>query len=253
MEANVGCLLILIGFMGLPFVGLGGFFIYIGHKEMREQARLNDNAVEVPAQILSSTIRRTTTRTGPGTGGSTSDYWPDIQFAYEYVGESRTSTKVWAVGEGGREAEAMAVQRRYPEGAEVTAFVAPDDPDMAFLEKRWSAEPYMSVIIGVFPVAFVTGLGILLTGWTRPLFALVIATLMASVTLLLTGVAAQHYLHAVPEDGRHWATVVAFAAALPVALIPLAAIPKVRQLHRLYVEAQSEMTSVQEADAAPEN
>ncbi len=253
LEANVGCLLILIGFMGLPFVGLGLFFIYIGHVEMGEQARLNGNTVEVPAEILTSEIRRTTTRTGPGTGSTTTDYWPDIQFTYQYGGESLTSTKVWVVGKGGSEAEAKAVQRRYPQGAAVTAFVDPDNPGTAFLEKRWSEDPYVSVIIGVFPVAFVTGLGILLTGWRRPWFALVIATLMASVTLFLAGAAGQHYLRVVPEEDRHWAMVLTLAVVLPIALIPLAAIPKVRQLHRLYVEARREEASAQDADTSQTN
>jgi hypothetical protein len=243
LEANVGCLVIFILLVGLPFVALGGFFIYIGYDEMREQARLNDNTVEVQAKILSSGVRRSTTRTGPGTGSTTSDYWPDIKFSYDYGGESRTSTKVWAVGVGGSEAEARAVQQRYPQDAAVSAFVDPENPETAFLERRWSHEPYLSVVMGVFPLAFVTGLGILLAGWKRPQLASAIAALVGSLILVCVFQAGGHYLRLMPEPDRHWGMMLVFGLCLPMAMIPFAALWKARQLHRLYKEGMKELAN----------
>jgi len=246
LNANVGCLLIFVLLVGAPIVGLGGFFVHMGRSTMREQARLNEKAVSVKAVVLLSEVRQTTTRIGTDTGDTATSYWPEVEFSYEYGGTLRTSNKIWPVGEGGSEADAKVSLSSYPVGAEVSAFVDPDDPETAFLEKRWSQAPYLSVIIGVFPIGFVAGLGILLAGWKRPHLALLVSALTVSLVLGVTGLAGEHYLRFMPEDERPWWTSLAFGLSLPIALIPLAAFLKAKQLHRLHLEALRQASQTDE-------
>jgi len=245
LSANVGCLLIFVLLFGVPLSVVGGFFVHLGRTAMQEQAWLNEKAVSVQAIILSSEVRQTTARTGTGEGETTTSYWPEIEFSYGYEGVSRTSNRIWPVGEGGSEAEAQAVLRAYPEGAQVSAFVDPDDPETAFLEKRWSQMPYLSVMLGVLPAAFVTGLGILLTGWKRPQIALLFAALIVALVLGVTGLAGEHYLRVMPDDQRPWWTTLAFVLSLPIALIPLAAFLKAKQLHQLHLEARRQQAQTE--------
>jgi hypothetical protein len=240
LSANVGCLLIFVLLVGMPIVGLGAFFVHMGRSTLLEQARLNEKAVSVKAIVLSSEVRQATTRIGTDASDTATSYWPEVEFSYEYGGTSRTSNKIWPVGEGGSEADAKVALSSYPEGAEVSAFVDPSDPGTAFLEKRWSQAPYLSVIIGVFPTAFIAGLGILLAGWKRPHLALLVSALTAMLILAVTGLAGEHYLRFMPDDQRPWWTTLAFGLSLPIALIPMAAYLKASQLHRLHLEALQE-------------
>ncbi len=43
LSANAGCLLMFVLVVGLPLVGIGGFFVYLGLSTMRDQARLNQH------------------------------------------------------------------------------------------------------------------------------------------------------------------------------------------------------------------
>ncbi len=236
LSANVGCLLMFVLVFGVPIAGLGGFFVYMGRSTMYRQARLNDFAISVPATIVSSDVRRSTTKTGPGPDTTTTSYWADIEFTYEYESKTRTSDTVWPVGEGGRAAAMRAVVERYPQGAQVSAFVDLDNPAMAFLEKRWSLMPYVSVTIGCLPALFVTALGVLVAGWRRPGIAMLCALVVGIVVILLVGIASEHYLRHVPPSERVWWMWLVFAVSAALALGPLAAVTKARQLNRLYRE-----------------
>ena len=103
--------------VGLPLVGIGGFFVYVGLSTMRDQARLNHTVISVPATIISSAVRRSTTKRAPGS--TAASYWAHVEFSYEYDGQTRKSDKVWPVGESRSEADAHAVVERYPPGAKV--------------------------------------------------------------------------------------------------------------------------------------
>ncbi len=237
LSANAGCLLMFVLVFGVPIAGLGGFFVYMGQSTMYDQARLNDFAISVPATIISSDVRRSTTKTGPGTGTTTTSYWANIEFIYEYEGKTRTSDKVWPVGESGSEAAMRAVVDRYPQDAQVSAFVDPDDPAMAFLEKRWSPMPYVSVTIGCLGALFVTAVGVLVAGWRRPGLAMLGALVVGTVVIFLTGIASEHYLRHVPPSERVWWLWLVLAASAALALGPLAVVIKARQLNRIYLEA----------------
>jgi hypothetical protein len=237
LSANAGCLLMFVLAFGAPFVGLGGFFVYMGRSTMRDQVRLNEVAIIVPATILSSDVRRSNTKTGPGTGDTATSYWADIEFTYDYDGETRTSDKVWPVAEDGSAMAMRAVVERYPQGSQVSVFVDPDDPAVAFLEKRWSPMPYISVNIGCLPVVFVTALGVLLAGWRRPGIAMLSALVVGTLAIFLTGMTSEQYLRHVPPSERVWWMWLVFAGSGILAIGPLAAVIKARHLNQLYMKA----------------
>jgi hypothetical protein len=236
LSANIGCLLLCLLAVGVPLTGLGGFFVVRGFSAVQDQARLNELAIEVPATIISSAVQETSSGNEPS--GRKQSYWPEVEFSYEYGGETRTSKKVWPVAESGREAEVREVVDRYPPAAKVTAFVDPDDPSTAFLERRWGQLAYVSILIGCLPLAFVVGLGVLLTGWRRPSLAVKVALLAGIVIIAVVMLAAEHYLRVMPEHEKaRWVWFVCMGAGL-MALAPLAAVAKARSLHRLYRQAQ---------------
>ncbi|MEO2046176.1 MAG: DUF3592 domain-containing protein, partial [Pirellulales bacterium] len=191
LEANTGCLLMFLLVFGLPFITLGLFFVYQGLTSINAQLRLNANVVSVPATILSSEVRSTTTNVGSETGHNETYYWVDIEFTYEYKGQMRKSDRVWPVAEGGREVAMRKVVKRYPPDAQVTALVNEENPDLAFLEKRWSSMPDALVCVGSLPLVFFAALGIVLVGWKRPstaiLFGLSIGMLVI-VSISITGI-----------------------------------------------------------------
>jgi hypothetical protein len=239
LSANVGCLLLFALVFGLPLIGVGGLFAMKGLNSMREQARLNEVAVAVPGTIISSAVRGT--MTGSSARGEKTSYWPEMEFSYEYAGETRTSKRVWPVTESGRESKALRVVERYSTGMEVSALVDPADPSMAFLERRWSQAPYLSILIGCLPTAFVTGLGVLLAGWKRPSEALIITLLVGTVVIGIVLMTGSHYLRVMPATERVWWMWLVLVLSVPLAGSPLAVMPKVRSLHRCYRQGQGQV------------
>jgi hypothetical protein len=243
LTSNVGCLLAFVLVFGVPIAGLGGFFVCMGQSTMYSQARLNNMAISVPATIVLSNVRRSTTKTGPETGSTTTSYWADIEFTYKYQNRTRTSDRVWPVGEAGNETVMRVVVERYPKGAQVSAFVDPDDPAMAFLEKRWSPMPYVSVAIGIIPALFVTALGVWLVGWRRSGIALFSALVVGAVAISLIGMAGTHYNRSVPPSAQVWWMWLLFASSAVLAFGPLMMVVKARYLNQMYLEAFADTQS----------
>ena len=235
-EANVGCLLMFIAAIGSPLVAVGGVFVGLGIHGALEQARLITTATPIPATILSSDTRSSTTSAGSGRSIS---HFARIEFEYEHGGVARTSERIWPVGEGGSAAAMRAVAARFPPGSEVTAFVDPADPEVAFLEKRWSRGVYASVFMGLAPLSFVATLGVVLAGWRRPGVALVFAIAIGLVIAGIGGASAAHYLREPPASARaSWLWLV-FAGGALMAAAPLLGTLKARQLHRIYASEGS--------------
>lgn len=230
-NANTGCLLIFVLCAGLPIAAIGGFFIFLGLGTMRDQARLHDTAITVPATIVSSEVRQSTTNTN----SSSKLYWADIEFTYVYEGKVRSASKVRPLEEGGTAAEMRAIVDRYPHGMEVSAFVDPADPDTAFLERRWSQMPYVAVSTGCLPSVFVTALGILVAGWKRPGIAMFIGLGVGAAVILLLIVAGQHYLEHFSSSEHRWWIWLVLVGAGAMTLGLFAAMIKARQLHRRYL------------------
>ncbi len=237
LGANTGCLLNFPLLFGLPIVGIGGFFVYLGLNKMHEQAQLNDVVISVPATIDSSEVRQSTTKTGPDVASTTTSYWAEIEFTYEHDGKEQKSNRVWPIGEGGNEEDILAIVERYPPDAQVMVFVDSEDPGRAFLEKRWSQMPYVSVSIGCLPAVFVTALCVLVAGWKRPGIAMLSSLVVGVIVIFLTVLAGEHYLRNVPPSDRVWWMWLVLAGSCVLVLGLMAAVIKARWLNRLYLEA----------------
>jgi hypothetical protein len=246
LEANVGCMLMLLLGFGLPFITLGLFFVYQGLSSMYFQVRLNTNVVSVPATVISSEVRQTTTNAGPEAGSATTSYWADVEFTYEYKGQTRKSGRVWPVDEGGREAAMRSVVEQYPPDAQVTAFVDQENPDLAFLEKRWSSLPYVFVCVGSLPAVFFTALGIVLAGWKRPSIALLCGLIIGVLVIFVILLTGEHYFRHVPAGEQEWWAWLVLASTCVVTLGLLAAIVKSRYLGHHYQEAMKATQSIQD-------
>jgi len=235
-SANVGCLALFLGVFGLPLAALGVLFIVLGFRSMHDQARLNTTAVSVPATILSSEATRSTS----GRHGQQSAIFPEISFAYEVEdpqgGGTRrfVSKKVWAVGESVSGPEAQSIVGRHPVGTQVTALVDPDDPTVAFLERRWAQGAYLSVAVGLLPGAFVGALGVMLIGWRWFGRTVLVAGIVSCALAIVGALTAHHYYTVLPPDERvGWVGGVLIGATV-LCLGPLAMLIKARWLSRLY-------------------
>jgi len=238
LHMNMGCAALFLAVIGLPFILLGGFFVFQGAKGALNQVRLLERAVEVPAVIHSSRVVRPV-----GVRSGTSGYFAEIEYTYTYQERDRRSTRIWIVGERGMLPTMEALVDRFPADQPTTAWVDPDDPDVAFLDRRLSKGVYVSMCIGSLPFTFLTTLGLLVLGWRRPVFATmggVGVSLGVVVFLVLIWV---HFLQVFSAEMRPLWLQMILGASLILALSPLISLFKVRQLHRLYLDAQGKASA----------
>jgi hypothetical protein len=235
-EANVGCLALFLGVFGLPLVAIGVLFIVLGFNSMHDQARLNTSAVEVEATILSSEVVRSTS----GRQGQHTTIFPQVSFTYqaedpETGGMRRyVSEKVWAVGESVTGAEAQRIVGRYPAGVEVSALVDPEDPGVAFLERRWAQGAYLSVAAGLLPAAFIGSLGVMLIGWRWFGRTVIAAGLLTCALVVMGALAARHYYVVMPTAERVGWVGVALIVVSVLGFGPVVMLLKARWLSGLY-------------------
>lgn len=233
IDIHPGLLIAFCLVLGLPFVGLGGFFIYRGVTDALQQAALNTKAIEIPALILSSKLIRPV-----GAVRDSSSFYADIEFSYEYEGVKRQSKRIWPVEETGKEAEIQAVVERFPVGTKIIAFVDPIKPEFAFLEKRWSLMVYVSISIGCIPVSFVTMLATLLTGWRGPQLSQIVAAAFSVAIASMILMAALHVWSNVPSEFQAVWLWTILTATFILSFCPLLTLEKTRQLNKIYQEAQ---------------
>ncbi|WP_241175232.1 DUF3592 domain-containing protein [Natronolimnobius sp. AArcel1] len=119
--------------------------LWYGYADYQTQDDRLENAIEVDATILETDIDR---RSSSNSGTS---YYPDVEFEYEYEGETYISSNIDAAssraGDSSRSA-AQSVLDEYPEGEEVTVYLDPSEPDEAFLENDRSYAPLLFVLAG---------------------------------------------------------------------------------------------------------
>ena len=131
--------------LGLIFLLVGaGLYVYGPDQAAAEQERI-DNSVEIDAEIIHSDVR--TVRSGGSSSQTDSrsrddtDYQPEIEFSYEFEGETYYSDRMYPSSGPDREnrhRHAREVVDQYPEGQVVTAYVDPNHPDKAFLTREVS-------------------------------------------------------------------------------------------------------------------
>lgn len=141
---------------GLLFCGSAVAIIASSAVEAHRQAKTLALAIAEPAVVVKSDVttkqRKKSTR-----------YLPVVEFRYSYNGQEFTSQKVhvreltWRTW-----SEAKAISDRHPVGRSTTAFVPPDAPERAFLERDLDFMPYLGML---FPLLhFSIGLTVLLLG-----------------------------------------------------------------------------------------
>ncbi len=96
--------------------------------------------------------------------------------------------------------------------------------------------PYVSVCVGCLPAVFIAFLefGFRLEA---PGIALLSGLAVGAVALFLLGLTGEHYLRYVPPSERMWWMWALLVGSCALALGPLAATIKARQLNRLYRKA----------------
>jgi len=113
-------------------LGVGASLIGHGRKEART-ARQSASWRQMPARILSSTVRKQEHRTGDG--HVSYSFFLEVRYAYEVAGKAFQSDRIgFGVTAHSAEAQAFEDIQRYPVGATVKAWVDPADPAKATLD-----------------------------------------------------------------------------------------------------------------------
>lgn len=170
MSQRLGGLLFLAMFTLVP-----GLFIAIGVSIILAERAELARAVPVPAQVVSTDAEGDTT--GPASSSGSPGGAPSIaatgrqhvRYIYTYAGNDYEGTAVYAtevrlVGMP-RSAEVMS---RYPPGSSVTAWVNPEDPSRAFLERDVDVFGYLFAMLPMIFLTISAGVGPHLMAAGRP-------------------------------------------------------------------------------------
>ena len=136
--------------LAVALIGAGGY-------SYAQQGQAVDDAVTVQATVDSARVERIETRRGV-------DYEPEIEYTYEYQGETYTSEQVFpgpTIRTYSNRSNAQAVVRSYEPGTTVRAYVRPSEPSNAFLIRERTPWPARAVAIGgvLLCIVVLAGLG----------------------------------------------------------------------------------------------
>ncbi len=149
-------------FFGLVFTLVGGGFTWY-FVQICSQALNAQSWTEVKARVIDSDVLRSESTDSDGHRSVT--YKIDIFYEYEYQGQKYRSSRYdfFTVSSSGSDSKREVV-RRYRAGKVVDAYVNPDDPSQAVLNRDFS----WSYLIGLIPLIFLlVGLALLLAGRKR--------------------------------------------------------------------------------------
>lgn len=135
--------------------------------------------VPVPATVTASEIETTTSH--GNRGGTTTTYTAHVEYRYEFAGVTHTADTVSYVEWGTSDPErAERIVAAHPIGAQVTAFVDPDDPARAVLEPGTEHFPFL-VLLFLVPFHCVPAIALLARrhGRSRADAATLVANLVA--------------------------------------------------------------------------
>jgi hypothetical protein len=136
--------------LAVALIGAGGYS-YI------QQGQAVGDAVTVQATVDSAQVERIETRRGV-------DYEPEIEYTYEYRGETYTSEEVFpgpTIRTYSDRSNAQSVVRSYEPGTTVRAYVRPSDPSNAFLIRERTPWPARALAVGgvLLGLVVLAGLG----------------------------------------------------------------------------------------------
>ena len=124
--------------LGLAVAGYGGY-------DYLQQSGAISNAVAVEATVTGTDVESVAQRRGGP------EYRPEVTFDYRYEGRSYASSNLYPATftvNYDTKSAARSVVAEYEEGATVTAYVDPDAPGRAFLERKRSNGPLKLAAIG---------------------------------------------------------------------------------------------------------
>ncbi len=169
MTPRLGGLIFLAMFTLVP-----GLFLAIGLSMILAERAVLSRAVPVPAQVVAAEVEATTTRSASsGSRGSTTHatmvFLPRVRYLYTYDGKDYEGTAVYATEVGQGDAiRAVEVVSRYPPGMSVTAWVDPQDPSRAFLERDVDVLGYIFAMFPMIILTIAAGVGPIVLGAGRP-------------------------------------------------------------------------------------
>lgn len=118
--------------------------IAFGSYDYVQQSRAVTNAVAVQATVTGASVDRLD-------GGRGIDYEPEIEYTYQYQGDTYTGEQVFpstGVRTYSERSNAQSVVDSYEPGTTVRAYVTPGDPSDAFLIRERTPWPVRAVAIG---------------------------------------------------------------------------------------------------------
>ena len=136
--------------LAVALVGAGGYS-YV------QQGQAVGDAVTVQATVDSARVERIDTRRGI-------DYEPEIEYTYQYRGETYTSDRVFpgpTIRTYSDRSKAQSVVRSYESGTTVRAYVRPSAPGDAFLIRERTPWPAQALAVGsvLLGLVVLAGLG----------------------------------------------------------------------------------------------
>jgi hypothetical protein len=136
--------------LAVILIGAGGYS-YV------QQGQAVDDAVAVQATVDSAQVERIDSR-------RSIDYKPDIEYTYDYQGETYTSEQVFpgpTVRTYSDRSKAESIVRSYEQGTAVQAYVRPSAPGDAYLIRERTPWPARAVAIGsvLLCIVVLAGLG----------------------------------------------------------------------------------------------
>ena len=150
---------LVLSVFGLPFLGMGLFFCWIGGLSPILQSQAAENWPQVPCTITKSYVESHSDSDG-------TTYSVEIRFTYErngktYFGENYTFGNMSSSGRASK----AAIVRKYPEGSSQICFVNPTDPYDAVITTEVGWLPWG--IIGFSSIFILVGAGLFIGGFYR--------------------------------------------------------------------------------------
>lgn len=126
--------------------GIIGTVMLIKYFRDKKKAEESQNWSSTPGIITESYVRKEENRDSDGY--PTTSYYPEVRYAYEFLGTKYTGDKI-AFGEsvGGSLKKAQDALAQYPVGKNMAVYYDPNNPEDAVLERRVSGK--MMLIIGI--------------------------------------------------------------------------------------------------------
>ena len=115
---------------GVTIFGIAGFWLFTAVIIPLSLSRAARHWEEIPCVIMSSEISELPIDEGPRR------FVPVIHYSYQFNGKHYESDRYYFGVSGGSEARVKSIQRQYPPGSQARAFIDPNNPTEAVLNRE---------------------------------------------------------------------------------------------------------------------